>query len=813
MKRHVFHQFNNYDLPHVQGGVESSSSAGGADGHKLNQPAAFMQLRISPHHRNAAAAERKGSMLPEGQERAAIPTVPEERVLEQRALGDHAIFRTMEHAKPPLAGSFVDVEDQGISGPNVLRLSMYNVPNSKKLREMSGLPLAVIFRPFCVQNVPLADFSSTREGPPRCSRCRAYVNPSTRFSNGGSQFVCNLCLFVNEVPDYYYQPLDAAGRRIDWKDRPELVAGTYDFALPEKYGKGRPLRLIVVIETTQEAQNKGLPFLVAHAIREAMNIGLAAAEIAFLTFDERVKCYRLFDDAVESLVLPPIKYESMVPPNLFVPTHSKRIEGFLEDLPTFCQDTQASMSCFGEAIDAALSALDGPGRIAVICASRPNIGHGKLIPRDVSAYHITPRARDQMAKHDPEKELFVTVPHYADLGKKCTDAGVVLDLFAFPSGYSDIPSLEGPSRKSGGALFVYPRFISQRDGDAFVGDFVFTECNRMCAVDTSVGIRTSTGLQIETLYGDHIGGSDVACAASIVHDGTLDLALDAHFQAAILYTTTEGERRVRVANTPAGVTDQFNLVIRFIDVDTVVAVIVRQIVQQLPHTPLADLRAGLNAKMDQIFAACRAHAGPSLPPSQLLMPTSLRLLLPMLNALQKSIMLSPRAMSVDQRAHCAATLASASCDKLSLLLYPRVYSLRAVADQGDIVNSGLVRALGSELRNDIYLLFNGELLLLYIPIGAPGADVHELLDVDIEHVNPYMNTLPELDTPLNRRAQTLISRLCDYVQRPWMPLQVARQGIDGAELIVQSMLVEDPQGGESYIQTIRRVHRNAKSPT
>ncbi len=36
------------------------------------------------------------------------------------------------------------------------------------------------------------------EGPLRCTRCKAYVNPFFTFIEGGAKFVCNICEMKNE---------------------------------------------------------------------------------------------------------------------------------------------------------------------------------------------------------------------------------------------------------------------------------------------------------------------------------------------------------------------------------------------------------------------------------------------------------------------------------------------------------------------------------------------------------------------------------------------------------------------------------------
>lgn len=88
----------------------------------------------------------------------------------------------------------------GNSSPRFIRASTYAVPESQELTRACRIPLGVVVQPFAQSQsedpIPLVDFQTS--GPPRCSRCRAYINPWCAFSHGGSRWTCNLCTSENE---------------------------------------------------------------------------------------------------------------------------------------------------------------------------------------------------------------------------------------------------------------------------------------------------------------------------------------------------------------------------------------------------------------------------------------------------------------------------------------------------------------------------------------------------------------------------------------------------------------------------------------
>src|SRR6201999_343151 len=127
--------------------------------------------------------------------------------------------------------------DQGNSSPKHARLTVNNVPSTAEALASTGLPLGLVIQPFAPlqegeQPIPVLDFGET--GPPRCRRCRAYINPFMAFRSGGNKFVCNMCTFPNDVPPEYFSPTDPSGARVDRQQRPELTRGTVEFMVPKE---------------------------------------------------------------------------------------------------------------------------------------------------------------------------------------------------------------------------------------------------------------------------------------------------------------------------------------------------------------------------------------------------------------------------------------------------------------------------------------------------------------------------------------------------------------------------------------------------
>ena len=190
-----------------------------------------------------------------------IPSVPRARDGATQYYLDH-VYPTMEqHLPPPGAVPFVAV-DQGNSSPKFARLTLNNIPSSSDALSSTGLPLGLVLQPLAPLQagetpIPVLDFGEL--GPPRCRRCRAYVNPFMTFRSGGNKLVCNMCTFPNDVSPEYFAPTDPSGTRVDRAQRPELTTGTVEYLVPKEYWAKEPvgLRWLFVLDVTQDAVQKG----------------------------------------------------------------------------------------------------------------------------------------------------------------------------------------------------------------------------------------------------------------------------------------------------------------------------------------------------------------------------------------------------------------------------------------------------------------------------------------------------------------------------------------------------------------------------
>ncbi|KAK7208524.1 Sec23/Sec24 trunk domain-containing protein [Myxozyma melibiosi] len=765
-----------------------------------------------------------------------IPSLVSVRESNQEYYATH-VYPTMEKLCPPIAGTQYTAIDQGSSNPKFGRLTLCSVPQTPEMLATSHLPLGLVLQPLSSLNpgeneVPVLDFGES--GPPRCNRCRAYINPFVQFADGGAKFVCNMCQFANTVPGDYYSPIDASGRRIDRDQRPELNLGSVDFIVPKQYTTSEPIpmRYLFAIDVSADAVNKSLPHLSAQAIRRAL-YGSASSlpegcKIAIMTFDRALHFYNLSSNLTQAQMMVVSEVDDSFLPlmnGLFVDPEESRmvIESLLDRLELMFEDLKVPEPAFGAVLDVAFQALEATGgKVFVTLSALSTWGPGHLVFRDDPRQYHT----------EKEKALFSgDNVYYKTWGQKYAHAGVGLDLFVFPSTYCDLANVGTICELSGGELYYYPNFVPQRDGRRMISEFS-TAVDRTIGYQAQLKVRCSNGLQVAAYYGNFYHARPAAdlefgtidehksVVAMFKYDGKLDPKLDSHFQAALLYTTKSGQRRVRCHNFVAGVTTQIKEVVKFCDEDAVVSVIAKEAVQRMVTDQLKDIRSGITEKCVQILASYRKHGAAMSSPGQLILPEALKELSVLLLGLNKTKALRGGNVSSDMRVFSMRLIKSMPIEDLALYLYPRIFGLHNLAPEDGYVDpaSGQFRmpkylraSLARFDAGGVYVIDNGQNCYLWIHRRVNPNLLRDLFGPKyekLEALDPYLNELPEVDMPISTQARNIMAHLASLRGAKALSIQLARQELDGAEYEVSAMMVEDRNNeAMNYVDYLCHIHK------
>lgn len=282
------------------------------------------------------------------------------------------------------------------------------------------------------------------------------------------------------------------------------------------------------------------------------------------------------------MVMPDIE-DPFVPlsEGLFVNPYESRavIEPLLDSIPSLFAQIKNPEPALLPTLHAALGALEKTGgKIICSLSSLPTWGPGRLFLREDTKVLGT----------EKEKVLF-SAEHqsWRRVATKFVDAGVGIEFFMTPHAYMDIATIGHVAATTGGEVFFYPNFVPQRDSSRLMAEIAHT-LHRETGYQALMKVRCSNGLQVASYAGNFLQRSpnadlefgsidaDKSMSVSFSFDGKLDPKVDAHFQAALLYTTRSGERRVRCLNVVAAVTEVGREGLRFVDQDAVVGLMAKE---------------------------------------------------------------------------------------------------------------------------------------------------------------------------------------------------------------------------------------------
>jgi protein transport protein SEC24 len=386
---------------------------------------------------------------------------------------------------------------------------------------------------------------------------------------------------------------------------------------------------------------------------------------------------------------------------------------------------------------------------------------------------------------------------------------------------------------TGGETFYYPNFVSPRDTEKLSSEIVRT-VTRETGYQALLKVRCSNGLQVAAYHGNfiqHTFGADVefgvidsdkALGVLFSYDGKLDAKLDAHFQSALLYTTASGERRVRCSNVIASVSDQPKECMNFVDQDAVYALIAKEAASKMMTNTLKEIRGALSEKNVDILAGYRKNFSGSHPPGQLVLPEHLKEFSMYILGLVKSRAFKGGHEPSDRRVHDMRMIKSMGALELSLYLYPRMIPIHNLNPEDGFANEDghlqmppSVRASFSRVEEGgVYLVDNGQNCYLWLHAQTSPNLLIDLFGDDkddLKALDPYFSSLPVLQTHLNAQVRNIIEYLKTMRGSKALTLQLARQGLDGAEYEFARLLVEDRNNeAQSYVDWLVHLHRHVQ---
>ncbi|GAA6010807.1 hypothetical protein JCM11491_002955 [Sporobolomyces phaffii] len=711
--------------------------------------------------------------------------------------------------------------------PSYQRMTINAVPTTNSLLQKSKLPLALVLTPY----------RSLKPGDPevpvvsdtviaRCRRCRTYINPYVTFIEGGQRWKCCMCNLSNEVPQLFDWDQDK-NQPADRYARHELNSSVVEFVAPTEYmvRAPQPPIYIFVIDVSYSAVSTGMVATAARTLLESLDRlpnEDSRTKIAIIGVDSCLHFFTLAAGAPDPtmLVVGDLDDVFLPKPNdiLVNLVEAKAgVENLLSRLNDMFHDTHNTGNALGAGLQAAFKLISHVGgKIVCLSASLPNLGPGALKNREDSKILGTSKESTL---------LQAQTSFYKSFAIECSRSQVSVDMWLFSSAYTDVSTLSGLPRYTGGQTYYYPSFNAARSEDAlkFAHEFGTVISDPIC-LEAVMRVRASRGIRMSAFHGNFfVRSTDLLSLPAVPMDQSYAIEIQIEdpisapfvvFQTAVLHTTCYGERRIRVVTLALPTTSSISELYASVDTVALATLLANKAVERSTQSKLEDARDAVSNKLVDILGTYKAtmtSAGSGASP-QLVIADNMKFLpLLMLGLLKNTGLRHSTMIPSDVRAYAQALLTTLPSQLLVPYLHPVFYSLHNMPKEcGTISDAGVILPhplpLSSERleRHGLFLIEDGQNIFLWV-----GRDAVPQLVMDVFDLASYADlmsgkrSLPVLDNPFNQRVNAIIGKVREARRGPYYPhLYIVKEDGDAAlRQWALSCLIEDRlEATQSYGQ-------------
>ncbi|CAJ1059177.1 protein transport protein Sec24B isoform X2 [Xyrichtys novacula] len=728
--------------------------------------------------------------------------------------------RPLEAPEPNLSPELKKVN----CSPQTFRCTLSSIPQTQALLNKARLPLGLLLHPFRdLQQLPVI----TSNTIVRCRSCRTYINPFVTFLDQ-RRWKCNLCYRVNDVPDeFMYNPVTRLYG--EPHRRPEVQNATVEFIASSDYmlRPPQPAAYLFVLDVSHNAVEAGYLKYFCDSLMENLDRlpGDSRTRVGFLTFDNTIHFYNL----QEGLSQPQMLVVSDID-DVFIPSHDslmvnlkeskELVKDLLTSLPAMFSQSRETHSALGPALQAAFKLMSPTGgRVSVFQTQLPTLGAGALQSREDP---------NQRSSSKGVQHLGPATDFYKKLALDCSGQQIGVDLFLLSSQYADLASISCISKYSAGSIFYYPSFHYihnpaqlekfQKDLERYL--------TRKIGFEAVMRIRCTKGLSIHTFHGNFfVRSTDLLSLANVnpdsafavqmsIEDSLADSSL-ACFQAALLYTSSKGKRRIRVHTLCLPVVNQLSDVYAGADVQAVTCLLANMAIDRSITSSLSDARDALVNAVVDLVSAYKSNVS-NLLQSGLVVPAAMRLFPVFILALLKQKALrTGTSTRLDERVFAMCEFKTQPLQQLMRMVHPDLYRLDNMSDQGALhLNDTVVPQphllhLSAERvsRDGAFLMDCGTVFYLWVGKCCNEMFIRDVLGYpNYASIPPNMSHIPELETTLSERVRALLDWLQDN-RAFCSTIHVVKDDTSAKATFFQHMVEDRSESASSYHEFLQHVQQ------
>lgn len=363
---------------------------------------------------------------------------------------------------------------------------------------------------------------------------------------------------------------------------------------------------------------------------------------------------------------------------------------------------------------------------------------------------------------------------------------------------------------------------------------VFRILTRNGAYDVAFRVRCSEGYSVVAYVGNFIRVNSIDFELpSIDSDKTIGvimrsegaLAVDKlSIQAAMLYSTPDGERKIRIMNVYIPLEKRFSTIYRYIDQEALYQLILKESLSMVGYKKVTGMKEHFINSIVKILKANRTEGVSVTNPTEIIIPDSLRFLwLYALGALKSPAFKLLGEIKVDEKYFWTLKYLGASMGRCVKLSCPRVYKLSDIQtnmvygypdeETGKIVKPPVCDNTYDDLSPyDLWIVDNGDYLFLFVGKAVAVPLIYDIFgyeDWNTLHYNGVSTLEYQMDTDAYTRIINIIEQLRSENDGSYQPIQVVLDGSIRHKELKMYSLIEDTMNKNkefTYVEFLSQLH-------
>ncbi|PSS14591.1 Protein transport protein Sec24-like [Actinidia chinensis var. chinensis] len=401
-----------------------------------------------------------------------------------------------------------------------------------------------------------------------------------------------------------------------------------------------------------------------------------------------------------------------------------------------------------------------------------------------------------------------------------------VSISAVSSGMLEVGTL---AKYTGGQIYYYQSFQSSIHKEKLRHELA-RDLTRETAWESVLRIRCGKGVRFTSYHGNFMLRStdlialpavdcDKAYAMQMSLEETLLTTQTVYFQVALLYTSSSGERRIRVHTAAAPVVSNLGEMYRQADTGAIISLFCRLAIEKTLSYKLEEARSSIQQRIVKAFREYRnLYAVQHRLGGKMIYPEPLKFLPLYGLALCKSIPLRGGYADAQLDERCAAghTMMTLPVKNLLKLLYPNLVRvdeyLRQASSKLDEFNISRLPVTAESLDSrGLYIYDDGLRFVIWFGKMLPPDIAMSLLGEDFA-TDFSRVMLSERDSEMSRKLMEILKKFREIDPSYYQVCHLVRQGEQPREgFFLLTNLVEDKVGGmNGYVDWIQQIHRQVQ---